>query len=128
MALLDEEKRKCRLYLDVHEVGRTGTFVGGLPYSDIAQIVELALDDVSPTGETTIRDLLGKMDPMWAELPGVRDRMQAEQVGSIRLRRDEWEARLAQWAFYRKRLATVLDVARFLPEEGSSVQGPWREP
>ena len=43
MPLSDEEKRKCRLYLDVHEVSRTGMFVGGLPYSDIAQIVELAL-------------------------------------------------------------------------------------
>ena len=130
MALNDEEKRRCRLYLDVPDVSRSGAvFVASLPDIDVAGQADRALREVSPAGEITVRALLGVMDTLWAELFSVRDRMQAEQVGSIRLRRDEWDARLAQWSFYQDRLATVLDVARFLPKyQGSRLQGPWREP
>jgi hypothetical protein len=121
MALTDEEKRKCRLYLDVPDGSRSDAVLAGQ--------VDRALRDVSAAGEITARTLLEIMDMLWAELFSVRDRMQAEQVGSIRLRRDEWDARLGQWKFYQARLGTALDVSRFLsPVRGSGMQGPWREP
>jgi len=130
MALTDEEKRKCRLYLDVPDVSRSGgVFIASLSYGDVAGQVDRALRDVSLAGEITARTLLDILDMLWTELFSVRDRMQAEQVGSIRLRRDEWDARLAQWKFYQERLATALDVSRFLSQSrGSNLQGPWREP
>ncbi len=136
MALSDEEKRNVRKYLGVTEASVVGSLVAGLGFTTpVIEKLEAAFTATTATGETTIRELLAIMAPLWAALPNVAKRLPASKVGPIELRADEWEKRLEHFDFYRR----ALDRALFPAGAGivadidggtsiGSIQGPWSEP
>ncbi len=134
MALTNDEQRRCYKHLGYIQVNRTGVFVGGVPQTtEVVQKLQVSLDSITPNGETTVREYLAVLDPMWTELAASRSRMKATRVESITLNEAEFEQRRAAYDDFRYQLAVTLDVPLDPPTEAADggtggIQGPWREP
>ncbi len=63
MALTEEQKRQCRMHLGVAQVSRSGVVLSGLPtLTTYSHLVETALNELLPSGETTVIALLAELD------------------------------------------------------------------
>lgn len=137
MALSPDEQRRCYLYLGYIQVNRTGVFVGGQPQTiEVVQKLQTSIDSITPNGETTVRNLLGILDGLYAKQQTVDTRFQALAVGSIKTNPKEWQDRMTQYDHFRMQLARTLDVpldppgaaTEFGAGDSAGSQGPWREP
>lgn len=129
MALTSDEQRRCYLHLQVMQVNRFGVFVGGQPQTMLdTHRLQVALDNVTPNGETTVRALLTDLDAKRTAFVASDTRFQATRVGQIELNPKEWADRMAQYRYLQGELAAALDVLELLDNLGGGAQGPRREP
>jgi hypothetical protein len=134
MALNADEQRRVYLHMGVLQVSLTGSLLGGVPeLTEATQQLQVAIDSLTPNGETTVRDLLTPLDAARDEIISMRTRFQAERVGSITLNKTEFEQRVEHYDWIRMQLARTLSVPLDPASEATSggaggLQGPWREP
>lgn len=86
MALTDEQKRLVRLHMGVAQVMQTGTIAGGVPtLTQYSHSVETAINELLPTGETTVIALLAELDAARASLSTHYARAGVLEVEDIKL-------------------------------------------
>lgn len=86
MALDDEQKRRVRLHMGVAQVSSTGGVLSGMPVLTVyTHLVETAINELLPTGETTVIALLAELDAARASLSTHYARAGVLEVEDIKL-------------------------------------------
>ncbi len=125
--LTDHEVDRVRYHLGYPSV-RMGAAIGlGMPTMVQALYpVEGALRNLLPEAVENIRNLIARCDQAEQAMVEAQDRMAAEAVGDIRLRRDEFEARQAAYRYWVQRLSEASGAPVNPARQASS--GGWNVP
>jgi len=111
MALTDQEKESIRYHLGYTNVQPAASIQFGIPRPQQTNwLVETAMGNILETSLFRIRKLLANLDQIECRLMDALTRMQADQLGEIKLRKEETTQLEGEYQRWGKRLADLLGV------------------
>lgn len=127
MALTEEQKRGVRLHLRVAQVSSVGAVLSGMPALTVyTHLVEAAMNELLPSGETTVIALLAELDAARAAVSTHYSRAGVVKIEDIELSADSRGALATKRDVY---AGLVEDLAACLGVDPPSRSGAvWAEP
>lgn len=104
MSLTEEEKYKV-----IHYLGHNSRIIT-VGTRDYNSVIADSLLNLSPQGESYIRDLLVEVELVKAKLKSTRARMLVSKVGDIELNENEWTLLNKEYSRVLNELARAVDI------------------
>lgn len=109
--ITEEEKMRCRHHLGYPNFASQSTFFLGFPAAIQTQfLIEGAFSKILPVAEWKFRELLGRLDALECQIVDNTENVEAEQVGSIKLREKAFEKVVQRYKWWQGELANMLGV------------------
>ena len=111
MAFTDEEKQRIRYHLGFNSVQPASGISFGIarPIQTLF-LIEQAMNLLLPVAEDKVRSILGIMDGIECRLVDAQDRMAAQALDNLTMRRDETDALEGEYYRWGGRLADIFGV------------------
>lgn len=111
MSFTDEEKARIRHHLGYINVGNAATFALGVPQAVETQfIIENAFNLVLPEAEHEVRRMVAYLDGIEQRMVDDLELLSVDQVGEVKVRRDEMDHLRKEYVHWQTSLANVFGI------------------